>query len=79
MCCLFQINTYEANVKEYSQGVFVVMVINSINKYTIKHAKRRHPLNETVFEASVLCLFIVSFKRCYNEYLLRFSSLFVEL
>ena len=35
MCCLFQINTYEAIVKEYSQGVFVVMVINTINKHTI--------------------------------------------
>ena len=35
------------------------------------HVKRRQPLNEDVFEASVLRFFIVSFKRFYDEYLLR--------
>ena len=34
------------------------------------HVKRRQPLNEDVFEASVLRFFIVSFKTFYDEYLL---------
>ena len=43
-----------------------------INLVTIKHIKQRQSLNEDVFEASVLRFFIVSFKRCYDEYLLWF-------
>ena len=38
----------------------------------LTHVKRRQPFNEDVFEASVLRLFIVSFKRFYDEYLLGF-------
>ena len=33
---------------------------------------RKQRLNEDVFEASALCFFIVSFNRCYDEYLLWF-------
>ena len=40
-----------------------------INLVTIKHVKRRQPLSD-VFESSVLRFSIVSFKRCYDEYLL---------
>lgn len=36
------------------------------------------PLND-VFEANVLRFSIVSFKRCYDEYLLGFSSFFIEV
>ena len=56
-------------------SLFLLMVINTIFFYkllTIKHIKWRQWLNEDVFEASALCFFIVSFKRCYDEYLLWF-------
>ena len=37
------------------------------------HVKQRQSFDEDVFEASVLRFFIVSFKGCYNEYLLWFA------
>ena len=43
---------------------------------TFKHVKRRQLLNEDVFEASLLCFFIFSFIRCYDEYLLWFFFTF---
>ena len=39
-------------------------------------SKGGHHKNEDVFEASVLSFFIVSFKRCYDEYLLWFFFTF---
>ena len=39
----------------------------------------RATLNKDVVEASVLCYFIVSFKRCYDEYLLWFFFTIVEV
>ena len=39
----------------------------------------KKPEDEDVFEASLLCFFIISFKRCYDEYLWGISSLFVEV
>ena len=39
----------------------------------------RATLDKDVFEASVLCYFIVSFKRCYDEYLLWFFFTIVEV
>ena len=38
----------------------------------IKHVKWSQSLNEDLFEARLLCFSIVSFKRCYAEYLLWF-------
>ena len=37
----------------------------------LTHVKRGQPLNEDVFEVSVLHFIIVSFKRFYDEYLVR--------
>ena len=41
--------------------------------------KRRQPFNEGVFEASILRFFTVSFKRCYEEYLLGFSKALLQI
>ena len=38
----------------------------------LTHVKRGQPLNEQVFEVSVLRFIIVSFKRFYDEYLVGF-------
>ena len=53
-------------------GIFAVFTYDDkhYKLLTIKHIKRRQRLNQDVFEASALCFFIVSFKRCYDEYLL---------
>ena len=69
---LFQTNAYKANVREFPPRGFSPSKkwTVSIIKVTIKHVKQQQPLNEDVFEASVLRFFIFSFKRCDNEYLL---------
>ena len=65
---LFQSNIYKVNVREYPPGGNSMMAWHEL----LTHVKRRQPLNEVVFEASVLRVFIVSFKRFYDEYLLGF-------
>ena len=45
----------------------------------LKLVKRLQPLNEGVYDASLLYFFIVSFKRCYDEDLLRFFFISVEV
>ena len=55
-------------------GIFVVFTYGDrhYKLLTIKHIKWRQRLNADVFEASTLRFFIISFKRCYDEYLLWF-------
>ena len=69
----FQINTYETNVRENAPGNFRCFTYGDkhymYKLLPIKDITQRQRFNEDVFEASILCLFIVSFKRCYNEYL----------
>ena len=63
---LFQSNIYKVNVREYSRGFMsskwtrhnLMMVWHEV----LTHVKRRQPLNEDVFEVSVLRFFIVSSK-----------------
>ena len=71
----FQSNIYKVNVRESPPRRFMSSkwIIPIINLVTIKHVKRKQPSN--AFEASVLCFFIVSFKRFY-EYLLGSSFTF---
>ena len=54
---------------------FSLFLLNGDKHYkllTIKHIRLRQQLNEDVFEASTLHFFIISFKSCYDEYLLWF-------
>ena len=78
VCCLaFQILTLDLISDQYlwdkckgklPPGIFVV--------FTFGDKQQRERFSENVFEASILCFFIVSFKRCYNEYLLWFFFTF---
>ena len=68
------------NLREYPPPLQILCrKINTINcLVTIKNVKRRESLNEDVFEASVVHFFIVSYIRCYGEYLLGFLFAFAE-
>ena len=59
-------------------GIFVVFTYGDkhYKLLAIKDIKQRQRFHEDVFEACILCFFIVSFKRCYNEYLLWFFFTF---
>ena len=61
---------------EYSPGIFVVVVSNLV---TIKRVKRRQPLNEDVFGASVLCFSSSPSKDTTISTFCVFSSLFVKV
>ena len=71
---LFQSNIYKVNVREYPRDLCRQNEHhhNSMMAWheVLTHVKRRQQLNEDVFEAGVLPIFIVSFKRFYDEYLL---------
>ena len=80
---LFQSNVYKVNVRlppcgfmSWKRTTFdVMMVWHEI----LTDLKWREPFNEDVFEASILRFFIVSYKRCYDDYLLGFSKTWLQI